>query len=363
MGKPSTSLPNSRQRCSRRSSGQGPDIRLYCPAELPGVSLTLARSSCASLPRHAHDSLILGVVLTGVRRLETGGVSTRVPRGAVFALAPGQAHACAPAQSDAQSDASPHGTADAQLNAAIDAKTDAKTDARTDAATHSCSYLALSIAPGALPPELAGWRAASPRVDDPALAQALVRLAEALDAPTGRLERQSLLAECLELLAGHGLASPGRAAEESTPVGADTVAEVAEVPEMAKVSKMVGKARQLIGNNLEGGVDLAGLAAACGVDMFALHRAFTRELGLPPHSYQTRLRLRRAKELLRYGTSLAEAALASGFCDQAHMTRHFARVVGLSPAHYARAHANSARPGASSGDKPDGRPGGENGNA
>lgn len=108
--------------------------------------------------------------------------------------------------------------------------------------------------------------------------------------------------------------------------------------EVAEVSRVFGEARRLVEENLEGGVDLAALATACGVGMFALHRASTRAVGLPPQAFKTRLRLRRAKKLLRGRASHIEAALQSGFCDQARMTRHFARAVELSPARYAREH-------------------------
>ncbi len=302
--KNSTSWPSSRPRCSSRNSG--PDVRLLCPSGPPGLTLAIATASRASQPRHAHDSLILGVVTAGTRRIEITKAVSLAPQGSVFMLAQGQAHACAPVESIANANRLP------------------------DQEAPACSYLALSIAPAVLPPELAKFRPASPCVDDPDLAEVLLRLAEALDTPTGLLERQSLLAHCLELLPRHGCAGTGRDGGE----GGGRNGPEGETG----MSAAVGTARRLIEENLEAGVDLAGLAQACGVDMFALHRAFTRAVGLPPHSFQTHLRLRRAKELLRGGASLSQAALESGFCDQAHMTRHFARGMGLSPARYARAH-------------------------
>jgi AraC-like DNA-binding protein len=46
-------------------------------------------------------------------------------------------------------------------------------------------------------------------------------------------------------------------------------------------------------------------------------------------------RLDRARALIRRGTPLVEAALASGFADQSHMTRHFKKAYGLSPGRWA----------------------------
>jgi AraC-like DNA-binding protein len=55
----------------------------------------------------------------------------------------------------------------------------------------------------------------------------------------------------------------------------------------------------------------------------------------------SRFALDRARALIRGGAALA-AALASGFADQSHMTRHFGRAYGISPGRWA---ALTVRPG------------------
>jgi AraC-like DNA-binding protein len=45
-------------------------------------------------------------------------------------------------------------------------------------------------------------------------------------------------------------------------------------------------------------------------------------------------RVRRAKSLLHAGLPIASAAIAAGFYDQAQLTRHFKRVVGVPPGRY-----------------------------
>lgn len=322
----STSSPSSHPRFSSRNTGQG--VRLHCADKLPGVTLTVAKASGAVQPRHVHDSLVLGVVTAGTRRIDVGGTEFLVPPDTAFVLAPGLAHACAPA------------TPGDCFNDNFNGKFNDKYDDKYDDKPGCCSYLALSIRTEALPPELSKltrWGMPLPlpvpvRTDDPALVEALLRLAEAMTRPAGALERQSLLAVCLERLiglCGTGGNAPPPAKPLAGMAGADKLAE------------MVHVARARIDEGFPEGMDLSELAEACGVGMFALHRAFTRVVGLPPHAYQTHLRLRRAKELLRGGASLSEAALDAGFCDQAHMTRHFARCVGLSPAQYARAHRHA----------------------
>jgi AraC-like DNA-binding protein len=76
------------------------------------------------------------------------------------------------------------------------------------------------------------------------------------------------------------------------------------------------------------------LARLAGLSAFHLCRVFRQSVGMPTHAYQTQLRVRRAKVLLRAGLPITSAALAAGFYDQAHLTRHFKRVVGVPPGSY-----------------------------
>ncbi len=82
---------------------------------------------------------------------------------------------------------------------------------------------------------------------------------------------------------------------------------------------------------------LAELARATGLGPFALLRAFRAETGLPPHAYLNQVRVRLARRLLDRGVPPAAAAAEAGFADQAHLTRHFKRIVGVPPGAYQRA--------------------------
>jgi len=81
-------------------------------------------------------------------------------------------------------------------------------------------------------------------------------------------------------------------------------------------------------------VSLAELARLAGLTRFQVLRAFARETGLTPHAYQVQRRIDLARRLMAGNMPLAEAALAAGFADQAHMTRVFTRKYGLTPAAY-----------------------------
>src|SRR2546425_10628468 len=74
---------------------------------------------------------------------------------------------------------------------------------------------------------------------------------------------------------------------------------------------------------------LADLARITGLSRYQVLRRFERAYGLPPHAWLLRRRAERARVLIRDGYSLSAAAAATGFSDQSHMTRVFARQFGV----------------------------------
>ena len=88
----------------------------------------------------------------------------------------------------------------------------------------------------------------------------------------------------------------------------------------------------------EAPVALEAAAAEAGLSPWQLLRAFRRLTGLPPHAYRLQRQLHAARGHIAAGLPLAEAAVAAGFADQSHMTRHFGRAFGLTPGALAAAH-------------------------
>jgi AraC-like DNA-binding protein len=78
------------------------------------------------------------------------------------------------------------------------------------------------------------------------------------------------------------------------------------------------------------------LAEAAGVSRYAVLRAFRREMCMPPYAFVTQVRIERAKQLLREGVNIASVSQRVGFADQSHLTRHFKRLLGVTPGAYAR---------------------------
>ena len=55
---------------------------------------------------------------------------------------------------------------------------------------------------------------------------------------------------------------------------------------------------------------------------------------MPPHTYLTHLRIQRARKLLAEGVRASDLAPRVGLYDQSLLTRHFRRIVGVTPARY-----------------------------
>ncbi len=84
-------------------------------------------------------------------------------------------------------------------------------------------------------------------------------------------------------------------------------------------------------------LSLDELAGVAGLTRFQLIGLFKRSVGLTPHAYLIHIRLNAACRLLKRGVTLAESALAAGFCDQSALTRHFKRCYGITPRQFAAA--------------------------
>ena len=84
-------------------------------------------------------------------------------------------------------------------------------------------------------------------------------------------------------------------------------------------------------------VDLATAAAQVGLSPWHFLRLFSRVIGVTPHQYLLRARLRRAARLLAQGgQSVTEVALAAGYADLSNFVRSFGRAAGVSPGDFGR---------------------------
>jgi len=154
----------------------------------------------------------------------------------------------------------------------------------------------------------------------PALFTALARLHEALEQTASGLERQELFSRVLERVFVDGIDG--------------SIARQVAGYEVAAVKR----ARDILHERYAEQISLQELADASGLSQFHLLRVFGRSTGLPPHRYQTHVRLAHARALLRRGEPASHVAAAVGFADQSHFVRAFRRAHGLTPgAFFARA--------------------------
>jgi AraC family transcriptional regulator len=91
-----------------------------------------------------------------------------------------------------------------------------------------------------------------------------------------------------------------------------------------------------IHEHLDAELSLDHLAAVVRMSPYHFARLFKSSTGLPPHQYVIAQRVERAKGLLRDAERfpLADIAVEVGFSSQSHFTRHFKRLVGVTPRHF-----------------------------
>jgi AraC-like DNA-binding protein len=98
--------------------------------------------------------------------------------------------------------------------------------------------------------------------------------------------------------------------------------------------KPVARVKEFLAQHYNENLTLAQLAAEAGLSRYHLIRTFQQATGLTPHAYLVNRRIEAVKGRLRRGETLAEIATATGFSDQAHLTRVFKAHVGVTPGAY-----------------------------
>lgn len=81
-------------------------------------------------------------------------------------------------------------------------------------------------------------------------------------------------------------------------------------------------------------VTLDQLEQVSGVNKFHIIRLFKEQFKIPPHAFQTMLRINYAKKELGKNRQTAEIALDAGFYDQSHFIKVFKSYTGVTPDRY-----------------------------
>lgn len=108
-------------------------------------------------------------------------------------------------------------------------------------------------------------------------------------------------------------------------------------PEMVRPdAPLARRLRLLLDDRLTESFTIAAAAQELGTHPSHLVRAFSRAYGIAPHQYQVSRRVDLARRLLVAGHKPADVAARVGFYDQAHLIRHFRRVLGVTPATFVK---------------------------
>ena len=270
----------------------GPEaIRLFSPVALPGVHVIDA-DNCSRLWKYYHETYTICTTLAGYHsaddhwrghaRIRYRRRSHQVVPGSVFFFEPGEAHATVFAS----------GPADFRV-LCID-PVSAERDWREQGG------------PGV--PHFGSVHSMSRRTF-----QRFRHLHACLNRPGSLLEQESGLLQCVsELFDVHMETHSHRFGVQARPA--------------------VELVREYLEDNFAENVSLGDLERITGLSRFYLEHAFRGAMGVPIHEYQIQVRLGRAREQICRGVPLNQ--IDAGFCDQAHLTRHFKRVVGVTPGQF-----------------------------
>ncbi|MEU6242874.1 AraC family transcriptional regulator [Streptomyces sp. NPDC047024] len=254
------------------------DVSAWRP-RVPGVvEVFHARFTEYAYPMHVHDAWTLLIVDDGAVRYDLGRHEHGTPRDTVTLLPPHVPH---------------NGAA-----------------ATPDGFRKRVLYLDESL----LGAELIGAAVDGPDLADALLRERVGRLHGALRRAGDELEAESRLALVGERLRDH-LRRRERPSARPDPV-------------------LARRLRELLDEQVTARLTLADAARLLHAHPAHLVRTFSTTYGIPPHQYLTSRRVGRARHLLLDDLPPSEVATATGFCDQAHLTRHFKRLVGVTPGRY-----------------------------
>jgi AraC-like DNA-binding protein len=252
-----------------RSCEEG--IRTRRAAE--GIELAEVALARRGFSSHRHDTYAIGVTGAGVQAFEYRGEGRRSGPGQCFVLHPDERH-----------------------------------DGRAGD-ERGLEYWAVYLDPGLVCAALGS--AALPFVTDPVLNEPSLReeVIAAIDRPGhwNELDVAGLVSGIASVLV--------RRSSAVRPARVDTDA--------------IGRVRERLAEDED--TPIAELERLAGMDRWQLARQFRAAYGVSVHRHRVFRRLARSRVLLACGVPLADAALAAGFADQAHFTRHFRRAYGLPP--------------------------------
>jgi AraC-like DNA-binding protein len=261
----------------------GAVVRFYNHPELPGVHAVHGVNVGNDFTRHTHNGLCIGLVEKGERIVEQRGMQAVVPEGSLFVINPGVSHRCKPRHAE-----------HSYLVFCIDQdrvkKTVSRLFGRKMPAPHFTSIC----------------------IDDRRMRMKMNRLFLLMKEMGTVFEIEAALNTLLIKLIMH-------AGEFSAPAIS------------ASHNTAVKRACTFIDSNYTHNFTLKDLSKAAHLSPYHLQRLFLEEKGVSPHEYSMQQKIKKARELLSKGHSIAGVAFDLGFADQSHFTRSFKKATGTTP--------------------------------
>ncbi|MFW5498215.1 MULTISPECIES: AraC family transcriptional regulator [unclassified Maridesulfovibrio] len=261
--------------------------------ELPEAVLVEACEIANRFPRHVHSSYIFSLIDQGERKVCINSQTYSYCAGEMCILPPGTSHSCESIYKDAFG---PHSYRALCVNT---------------------SYLRNLAA------EISGKACSAPHFN-PAIAYkdfdriSFDELFSLLKTTETALEKQTALNNFLY----HALEN----------FSTKQIVPAITGPQQEALSRVKG----FIDKNFKDKITLNDLAETACLSQFHLQKLFVKKFGLSPQEHLTSCRIYEAKARIQSGETLIEAALNSGFSDQSHFSRHFKKVIGLSPGRFVR---------------------------
>lgn len=264
-------------------------VNFWMIPQLNNLELLHATYTNHSFSKHIHEGFAIGVIESGALTFSYRGEKVVAPSGHINLVIPGEAH-------------DGHGASDM-----------------------GWSYRMFYLAPKLLEQaayEISGRVQETPffkagTIKDDYLASVIRNLHLLLEKPNIPLIEQEshLLTMLTELIVRH----------------AD---ERLAMRRVGKENQAVHRAREYIEDTYTQNISMKDLSNLCNLSPFHLIRVFSECIGVPPHVYLKQVRIKRAKELLAKGFSLAFIAHEMGFTDQSHFSKQFKQITGITPSKY-----------------------------
>ena len=112
---------------------------------------------------------------------------------------------------------------------------------------------------------------------------------------------------------------------------ADRRGHVFKPSQLAWYAERVQAVKHVLETQFTENHSLADLARSVGMSAFHFARIFRQLMGIPPHQYLLRLRLRHAHQLLLDGVSVTDVCFDVGFSNLSHFIRLFKSRFGYTP--------------------------------